>query len=95
MHYVSRETYLFQVYTLGMTVYSVRGGDMLRNIGETRTMSERALLWFLRAYELEHGQGATKEQVLLFSCISERNFARAWPRLLAAGLVKSVCGQAV
>lgn len=75
--------------------YKVRGGDMLRNVGETRTMSERAVLWFLRAYELEHGHGATKEEVFLFSRISERNLARAWPRLVGAGLVESVRGQAV
>lgn len=61
---------------------------MLTNVSETQTASERAILWFLRAYELEHGHGASKEEVQLYAGISDRNFARAWPRLEKAGLVR-------
>lgn len=55
---------------------------------DTQTASERAIIWFLRAYELEHGRGATKHEVQQYAGISDRNFARAWPRLEAAGLVR-------
>lgn len=68
--------------------FQVRPGDMLQNVSETQTPSERAILWFLRAYELEHQRGATKEEVQLYAGISDRNFARAWPRLERAGLVR-------
>lgn len=61
---------------------------MLRGVSESRTASEAAILWFLRAYELEHGRGATKNEVMLHARISERTFARAWPRLEKEGLVK-------
>lgn len=60
---------------------------MLALVAQTHTSSEAAILWFLHAHYLEHGRGASKEQILLNAKISERTFKRAWPKLRDAGLV--------
>jgi len=60
---------------------------MLAIVSTTHTASEAAILWFLRAHELEHGRGATKAEVILHARLSERTFARAWPNLERQGLV--------
>jgi hypothetical protein len=62
---------------------------MLRNMTDTHTSSEAAILWFLKAHELEHGRGASKADVMLYARVSERTFARAWPKLERAGLVRT------
>ena len=62
---------------------------MLANVATVHTSSEAAILWFLRAYELQHNRGATKEEVMLHARISARTFARAWPNLERLGLVRT------
>lgn len=67
-----------------------RDTDMLSLVADTRTSSEAAILWFLRAHQLQHGRGATKEEIMLNVNVSVNTFDRAWLRLKRAGLVQDV-----
>lgn len=62
--------------------------DMLKIMSNPLTASEKAIVWFLRAYELQYGRGATKNEVLEHALIPERSFARSWKRLEDSGLVR-------
>ena len=68
--------------------YVPNATDMLKIMSNPLTASEKAIVWFLRAYELEHGRGATKQEVLDYALIPERSFARSWKRLEDSGLVR-------
>lgn len=78
------------------TLYFCReDAPMLENVSKARTSSEAAILWFLKAHYLEHGTGASKEEILLHATISEATFNRAWPRLRNAGLVVEIKSYAI